>query len=314
MNEDNQANQSKLDHIKNGRGEPACRAIDGLFCYWDHELKEHPGLEISPKEYHDQQRKDLRPSAFARLHLNEFASNFDRFVTRKQWDACFHPEVEALTPGDIRQVVYGVDASTTRDYTASVGVIFDGQSQTYHVVYCRVWKPQKSELNSGKPLIDLGKTIGAEIRKLHKRRQIQTVYYDNYQLSSIATELKREGVRMIEFPQTDQRIESDQALYDAIISRTIRHFNHPELNDHIYNAVAVEKPRGFRLAKEKSSKKIDAAVALSMALHGARDHRQSNFIDYIKGGFLKKLSNDEVDSETIKKRIDRDTWKDLDDS
>ena len=74
---------------------------------------------------------------------------------------------------------------------------------------------------------------------------------------------------MIEMPQTASRVESDQALYDAIISRTIKHPNHPTLNEHMRNAVANETPRGFRLAKEKTTMKIDAAVALSMAHHGA---------------------------------------------
>ncbi len=86
----------ELFHIKNGRGEPACRANGGLFCYWDHELKSHPGLLKSPEQYHEEQRKELRPNQYARLHLNEFASNFDRFVTRKQWDDCYDPEVIPL--------------------------------------------------------------------------------------------------------------------------------------------------------------------------------------------------------------------------
>ena len=40
---------------------------------------------------------------------------------------------------------------------------------------------------------------------------------------------------------------------------------------HVHNAVAVETPRGFRLAKEKTTAKIDGAVALSMAHWGARE-------------------------------------------
>ena len=39
------------------------------------------------------------------------------------------------------------------------------------------------------------------------------------------------------------------------------------------STVAVENPRGWRIAKEKASKKIDAIVALSMACVAAMAHR-----------------------------------------
>jgi phage terminase large subunit-like protein len=42
-----------------------------------------------------------------------------------------------------------------------------------------------------------------------------------------------------------------------------------DLREQALNAVAVESSRGWRLAKEKSSKKIDAIVALAMACHEA---------------------------------------------
>ena len=37
--------------------------------------------------------------------------------------------------------------------------------------------------------------------------------------------------------------------------------------------MAVENPRGWRIAKEKASKKIDAIVALAMACVAAMAHR-----------------------------------------
>src|SRR5690606_2676745 len=84
-----------------------------------------------------------------------------------------------------------------------------------------------------------------------------------------ALDLAKAGVHMVELPQTNARVAADQALYDAIVGQTLKHFDHPALNEHIANAVAIETARGFRLAKEKTRKKIDAAVALSMAHYGA---------------------------------------------
>ena len=56
---------------------------------------------------------------------------------------------------------------------------------------------------------------------------------------------------------------------DQVRSRGLRVYRAPDLRQQILNAVLVETPRGLRLAKEKSSKKIDGAVALAMAVHGA---------------------------------------------
>jgi phage terminase large subunit-like protein len=52
-----------------------------------------------------------------------------------------------------------------------------------------------------------------------------------------------------------------------------------ELRQQALSTVAVENPRGWRIAKEKASKKIDAIVALAMACVAAngapwRDRQQ----------------------------------------
>lgn len=146
---------------------------------------------------------------------------------------------------------------------------------------------------------------------MYSQRQVLAVLYDNFQLHSIATDLIKIGIRMRAFPQTARRVESDQGLYDAIIGRNIHHFNHSELNDHIINAVAIETGRRFRLAKEKSSKKIDAAVALSMALHGARDHPQGNIGQLLRAQYLKRSKRKEVDTETLMKRLGKRLVKEL---
>ena len=52
----------------------------------------------------------------------------------------------------------------------------------------------------------------------------------------------------------------------------------PDLKEHVLNAVLVESARGIRLAKEKSSKKIDGAVALAMALWSAQQHSHGDGI------------------------------------
>lgn len=230
----------------------------------------------STPEYMRSVRETERPNTYTRLWLNEWVSNESEFITPEQWAACYDPAVKPLTLSGKQRVVFGADASTSRDLTALVGAVYNERTEAVEVVYTRVWKPKILEhagavLRGGKPSIDLVETIGAELLQLHNAGVVAGVVYDPYQLHAIGLELEKAGVRVIELPQTTARTEADQALYDAIISRRVRHYNDPTLNEHVNNAVALESSRGYRLAKDRTTRKIDAAVALAMAHYGARE-------------------------------------------
>lgn len=211
-----------------------------------------------------------RPNTYRRLWHNMWVSNESEFIPSDSWKACYDPELRPLSsdPQDFRQVVFGADASTTRDLTALVGVHYNEKAARAEVVYTHVWKPQVSDLRGGKATIDLG-GLRDEILRLARAGKVLAVYYDPFQLHSIAVDLQKAGVNMIELPQTNARTEADQALYDAIIAKSLAHYGDPILTQHINNAVAIETARGYRLAKERTSRKIDAAVALSMAHYGS---------------------------------------------
>ena len=211
-----------------------------------------------------------RPNVFRRLWLNEWTENESRFVTSEQWAACFDPAVVRWKDGDGRALVLGADASTSRDLTALAGVVWNPDAGRTEVVYSRTWYPETGAYRQGKPTIDLSATIGDEVLRLHDLGAVDLVTADPYQLHTCILAWEKAGIKVIEMPQTGTRVEADQSLYDAILGKTLAHCGDPVLTEHIQNAVAVETPRGFRLAKEKTTKKIDAAVALSMAHHGAR--------------------------------------------
>jgi hypothetical protein len=62
-----------------------------------------------------------------------------------------------------------------------------------------------------------------------------------------------------------------QVLYDLLKSRSLVLYPDDELRQQALHTIAVETPRGFRLAKEKASHKIDAIIALAMAAVAAID-------------------------------------------
>jgi len=66
-------------------------------------------------------------------------------------------------------------------------------------------------------------------------------------------------------------IPASQRLYDAIIERRIVHPNDPRLNAHVAAAIARHGRRGWRIDKANRQDKIDAVVALAMALDRIKD-------------------------------------------
>ena len=74
------------------------------------------------------------------------------------------------------------------------------------------------------------------------------------------------------FPQHDARmVPASQRLYDAIVEGRLVHGNDPQLNEHVAAAVARHGRRGWRIDKAAGSDKIEAVVALAMALDRLED-------------------------------------------
>ncbi len=210
-----------------------------------------------------------RPNTFRRLYLNEWVSNESAFITPAQWEACRDVDLRPLAPEDKRPLIIACDAATSGDTAALVAVTYNAGRDRVEVVHTRVWKPERSELRGGKPTIDLAETLGAEVDRLCSSYNVRAITADPYQMHSLLIAWEKVYRRVIEFNQGGKRVEADQSLYTAITSQSLAHFGEPVLSEHVLNAVAVETSRGFRLAKEKTSMKIDAAVALSMAHHCA---------------------------------------------
>jgi hypothetical protein len=98
---------------------------------------------------------------------------------------------------------------------------------------------------------------------------------DPYQLHRSITTLQKAGLPIEEYPQTQPNLTAaGQALYDLLNGRNLRLYPSEELRAQALATVAIESPRGWRIAKEKTGKKIDAIVALAMAARAAMDGRR----------------------------------------
>ena len=75
---------------------------------------------------------------------------------------------------------------------------------------------------------------------------------------------------MVEFPQTTSNLtEASTNLYELIKGANLITYADNEIRLAVNRTVAVEMSRGWRIAKEKASHKMDVVVALAQAALGA---------------------------------------------
>lgn len=210
--------------------------------------------------YYADQATTLRPGTFERLHLNKRSTGSEAFIPLDDWDACVDPQHRPQLPGFGLNLFCGVDASIKHDSAAVLAVGYDAAKGKVVLVRHRIWQPSALD-----PL-DLDGTIGAFLRELSRGYSLQEARYDPYQLHDLATRLRSEGVNMVEYPQSVPNLTNmGQNLYELIKARNIVLYPDAQLRTQAGHAIALQTSRGWRIAKEKTSHKIDAIVALAMA-------------------------------------------------
>ncbi len=110
------------------------------------------------------------------------------------------------------------------------------------------------------------------VRALARAYTIREVAYDPWRFGQAALELEREGLLVVEFPQTDVRmIPASTVLHAAIVERRITLPDNPELARHASDTIARHGRRGWRIDKPRKEINIDAIVALAMAVDRAEN-------------------------------------------
>jgi phage terminase large subunit-like protein len=105
------------------------------------------------------------------------------------------------------------------------------------------------------------------------------VFFDPWQTQATAQRLTRAGLRIVEFPQSPANLTAaSQNLFELIQAQNLVLYPDPSMRLAISRTVALETPRGWRIAKEKQAHKIDVVVALAMAAHAAVQlHNEHDF-------------------------------------
>lgn len=246
-------------------------AQPGMLMYWTHDC-------VAPwqsPEWVEQMRQQLRPNGFLRLIENRWVTTESTFVDMNWWDACVDHDARPAVADKQLSVWVGVDASVKRDSTAVVACTFDNEAKKVRLVSHRIFQPSATD-----PL-DFEATIEQTLLDLAKRFHLRTVLYDPYQMQAVAQRLSRAGVPMREFPQSVPNLtEASTNLYELVKGSGLVAYPDSDVRLAVQRCVALETTRGWRIAKEKASHKIDVVVALGMAALAAVKEGQHSFADY----------------------------------
>jgi len=231
-----------------------------LLMFWSHD----PVAPWQTPEWIEQMRSQLRPNAFLRLIENRWVTSESTFVPIEWWDACTDSERSPELTNPSMPVWIGVDASVKRDSTAIVLCAFDRNVKKVRLIWHRIFQPSPSA-----PL-DFENTIEKTLLELRRRFHVREIRYDPYQLVAVAQRLTNAGLPMVEFAQSVPNLtEASSNLYELVKGKNLIAYPDDDLRLSISRCVALETARGWRIAKEKASHKIDVVVALAQAALGA---------------------------------------------
>lgn len=235
-------------------------AGDGILMFWTHD----PVAPWQTQAWLDEQRRSLRPNQYLRQIENRFVGSESSFVTIDKWDACTDPQATPLISDPDLPIWVGIDASVKHDSTAIVAVTWDQDAQRVRLVTHKVFQPSPDD-----PL-DFEATIEETVLGLASRFNLRKAIFDPYQMQSSSQRLANAGIRIEEFPQSSGNLTlASQNLFELIEHRNLAVYPDDAMRLAVSRCIAIEGSRGWRIAKEKQSHKIDVVIALAQACWAA---------------------------------------------
>lgn len=231
----------------------------GLHLTYDPTLTHDPPWSIEDRA-RMWESKRIPAHEWLRYYANRFVDvGHDGWLSAAEgaWPACEDPDIEGTGP-----MVAGVDMALRND---SVGVhwVQWNDDRTRLVWRLRNWTADKSGKIDHAEVVDF-------IRSLHTAHRSDgfRCTYDPRFFELPAQLLEEEGVEMIEFPQSPERMAPACDLaYRYIVDGIVAHDGDPILSDHVLAAVWREGERGRILSKRKSGGHIDGLIAGVMATY-----------------------------------------------
>lgn len=182
---------------------------------------------------------------------------------------------------DGARVVLVFDGSYKGDSTAILAVRIPEAGGKPRVQVVRSW--ERTAVDPPEWLVPIDEAE-EEIRGACKRWDVVEIACDTARWMRTFQILDAEGLPVVEFPQSPQRMTPATAqTYEAVTNRQVEYVESPALERHVSNAQLRVTSRGAQLAKETASsdKKIDLAVCMVMGVARAMWHANQSADDGI---------------------------------
>ena len=227
-------------------------------------------------------------NAFRQLRLNQWVKQSVRWMPMDKWDACAFPVSEDDLEG---RICYGgLDLSSTTDITAFVLVFppLDEDDKYYilpyfwipeetldlrvrrdHVPY-DLWERQGVLMTTEGNVVHYG-YIEKFIEQLGERFNIREIAFDRWGAVQMVQNLEGMGFTVVPFGQGFKDMSPPtKEMMKLVLEERIAHGGHPVLRWMMDNIFIRTDPAGnIKADKEKSTEKIDGAIATIMGLDRA---------------------------------------------
>ena len=230
-------------------------------------------------------------NSFRQLRLNQWVKQTVRWMPMEKWNACSFPVDETDLEG--RACYGGLDLSSTSDITAFVLVFppldeddkycvlpyfwipeetLDLRVRRDHVPY-DIWQRQGFLETTEGNVVHYG-YIEQFIEKLGERFNIKEIAFDRWGAVQMTQNLEGMGFTVVPFGQGFASMSPPtKELMKLTLEQKIAHGGNPVLSWMMDNVTVRTDPAGnIKADKEKSTEKIDGAVATIMALDRALRH------------------------------------------
>ncbi|WP_320951663.1 terminase large subunit [Hungatella effluvii] len=242
---------------------------------------------------------------FRQLRLNQWVKQSTRWMQMEKWDACAFPVDERELLG--RECYGGLDLSSSIDITAFV-LVFPPRDEMEkfvilpyfwipeenmvqrvrrdHVPY-DVWEKQGMLMTTEGNVIHYG-FIENYIDSLGKKFHIKEIAFDRWGAVQMVQNLEGLGFTVVHFGQGFKDMSPpSKELMKLTLEQKLAHGGHPVLRWMMDNIFVRTDPAGnIKPDKEKSTEKIDGAVAAVMALDRAIRNGGSSGSVYDDRGIL----------------------------
>ncbi len=242
---------------------------------------------------------------FRQLRLNQWVKQSTRWMQMEKWDACAFPVDEGELLG--RECYGGLDLSSSIDITAFVLVFPPRDDSERYVLLPFFWIPEENmvrrvrrdhvpydvwerqgflETTEG-DVIHYG-FIERFIEELGKKFHIKEIAFDRWGAVQMVQNLEGLGFTVVPFGQGFKDMSPPtKRLMELVLERNVAHGGHPVLRWMMDNIFVRTDPAGnIKPDKEKSTEKIDGAVAAVMALDRAVRNGGSTGSVYDERGIL----------------------------